>query len=159
MATNPTSKARSKVRFYFESEIFYAATSKDITPYLAARRQAARVGPVPFVVIASISGDPKWFSDSISKIFLSPKSGPLLDILYVQKWERGTVVLPTIKKDLQCINFFMQYPIIEKAKSDVKFCPVTTRAYALRSSSPVVLMVCRDNEVPERLQKQCVSTN
>lgn len=53
----------------------------------------------------------------------------------------------------------MQYPAVAEADLYVKFYPVATRVYASRSHSPLVLMVCRDNIVPKKLQEQCVSTN
>ncbi|ORY14455.1 hypothetical protein BCR34DRAFT_560453 [Clohesyomyces aquaticus] len=155
----PMSKARVETQFYFESQVFYPGTSTQIPEYLGSRLEKAREASVPFVAIASVRGEPEWLASSISTVFPSPESGPMADMIKVSSWERGTVVLPVVEKGFQCMNFFMQYPLVEKTTSNLKFCPVATWVYASRSSAPAVLMVCRDDEVPNRLQEQCVAAN
>ena len=45
-----TSKAKSEAQYYFESQIFYLATSKTIPEYLHSRLEAAQEAEVPFIV-------------------------------------------------------------------------------------------------------------
>lgn len=47
---NSTSKAKSKVQYYFESEVFYLSTSKEVPQYLESRARAAHDANVPFIV-------------------------------------------------------------------------------------------------------------
>lgn len=54
----------------------------------------------------------------------------------------------------------MQYPLVDKLTSAVRFLPVATWLRATPgSTSSTIFMACRDEEVPKRLQEQCVSTN
>ncbi|KAF2006245.1 hypothetical protein P154DRAFT_559354 [Amniculicola lignicola CBS 123094] len=168
LETNGPSKAKSEVQHYFESKIFYLSTSETIPKYLRSRLTAAEETRSPFVVIAYIPGNPIWLTSVLSETFPMLGSSPMKSMLDVRQWERGTAFLPVVDKANQCMGFFLQYPMVEKANSTIKFCPVATWVMAPLSvsrpclqigSSPIIFMACRDGQVQQRLQDHCVSGN
>ncbi|KAF2683459.1 hypothetical protein K458DRAFT_432248 [Lentithecium fluviatile CBS 122367] len=161
---NGKQKSTEKTRsgYFFESEEFDVYSAPGLSERLKRCHEDFNRRDIPFIVIARIQGDTPWLSAQLRSVF--PGADTIRDVVDSRRQQRGTVALPKIDKKSKTLSFSMQYPYIgpepygSPKTSRIQFASIATRISTL-NEVPTILLVCCDEEIPQRLQSHLVSGN